>query len=85
MKKNITFICDFCGKEFDNSYDCGVCEASHIESYECYSNEELIEMIDDLWRRAYDYRIGNDVMGMHVSSFENLMIEVAERLKKVKE
>lgn len=85
MKKKTIFTCEFCGREFDNAFECELCEESHIESYECYSNEELIGVIDNLGEKAYGYRIGNDVMGMHVSSFENLMIEVAKRLKKVEE
>lgn len=85
MRKATVYTCEFCGKEFDNAYECGLCEESHVESYESSSIEELIETIDDLGRRAYDYRINNSVMGIPVHSFENLMGEVAKRLEKVKE
>lgn len=85
MRKNTVYTCEFCGKEFDNAYECGLCEDSHVESYESSSNEELIEMIDYLGRSAYDYRINDSVMGIPVRSFENLMGEVEKRLKKVDE
>lgn len=85
MRKVTVYTCEFCGKEFDNAYECGLCEESHVESYESSSNEELIEIIHSLGERAYDYRIGSSVMGIPVRSFENLMGEVEKRLKKVEE
>ena len=85
MRKTTVYTCEFCGKEFDNTYECGLCEDSHVESYESSSNEELIEMIDYLGRSAYGYRINNSVMGMHINSFYNLMREVVKRLKEVEE
>lgn len=85
MRKNTVYTCEFCGKEFDNAYECGLCEESHVESYESSSNEELIEIIHSLGERAYDYRIGSSVMGMHINSFYNLMREVVKRLKEVEE
>lgn len=85
MRKVTVYTCEFCGKEFDNAYECGLCEESHVESYESSSNEELIEIIHSLGERAYDYRIGSSVMGMHINSFYNLMREVVKRLKEVEE
>lgn len=85
MRKATVYTCEFCGKEFDNAYECGLCEESHVESYERSSNKELIKMIHSLGERAYDHRIGSSVMGMHINSFYNLMREVVKRLKEVEE
>lgn len=85
MKKYDVYVCDICGKEHYLASECRACEKSHIISYEHYSNEHLIKMIEDLRRRANNYTIGSNVMGMHINSFEDFMSEVAKRLKKVEE
>ena len=40
-----------------------------------------MEELNYLGSVAYDYQIGNAVMGLPVGSFENLMDEVAKRLR----
>lgn len=85
MRKATVYTCEFCGKEFDNAYECGLCEESHVESYESSSNEELTEMIDYFRRCAYDCRINNSFTGILVQSFKDLRGEMKKRLKKVDE
>ena len=81
MNKITHHTCDFCEMEFDTEEECEEHEKSHIRDYSEVSNAEIVEELNYLGSVAYDYQIGNAVMGLPVGSFENLMDEVAKRLR----
>lgn len=84
MKKKTCYECEYCGLEFDNEADCEEHEKTHIEDYSLVSNKEIAEKLNYLDAVAYSYRFGNEVMGMPIESFENLMNEAARRLRDEK-
>ena len=85
MNKKMVFACEYCGLEFDNEADCEEHEKTHIEDYSESSNEDVTKELDRLSLIAYGYRIGNSVMGMPITEFENLMDEAAKRVREVKD
>ena len=84
MNKKTCYECEFCGKSFDTEADCEDHEESHVRNYSEVSNAEIVEELNYLRSVAYDYHIGNAVMGLPVGSFKNLMDEVARRLRDEK-
>ena len=80
MRTFETYVCEICGKEFDNAYECEQCEDSHIINFSEKSNEDLIEYLNQLKESAYGYRIGKTTMGMHTVTFIKLVTESAKRL-----
>lgn len=85
MNKKTVFVCEYCGHEFENEANCEEHEKTHIMDYSLVSNKEIAKDLDVLGAVAYSYRFGNKVMGMKIESFENLMGEAAERLRKVED
>lgn len=84
MNKITHYTCDFCEMEFDTEEECKEHEKSHVRDYSEVSNAEIVEELIYLRSVAYDYHIGNAVMGLPVGSFKNLMDEVARRLRDEK-
>ncbi len=78
--KRETYVCEICGKEFDEEYDCIKCEESHVIDFTDRTNDEIIYHLKLLGESAWDYRVGEKVMGMHIETFKNLMEEAAKRL-----
>lgn len=85
MTKKIVFICDYCGLEFDNQFDCKEHEEIHNEDFSKKSNKEISDRLFHLYSFNYEYRFGSKVMGMPIDSFSSLMREAAQRLRKVKD
>lgn len=79
--KKITYTCEYCYREFNTITECEVHECTHKHSYENDKTEKIIEELRGLSRAAYEYRIGNTVMGLPISNFESLMDEAAKRLE----
>lgn len=81
MNKREVFVCEHCGKEFDSERECREHEESHIETYTYTTNEEIADQLDHFADWARNYRSGNEVLGIHIESFQNLMRETAKRLR----
>lgn len=82
MYKETTFVCEHCGKEFNSEQECRKHEESHIEDFTYNTNEEIAERLSHFAEWSSHYRIGNEVLGMPIESFCNLMKEAARRLRK---
>lgn len=78
--KRETYVCEICGNEFDEEYDCIKCERSHIIDFTDRTNDEIIQYLKLVEQSADDYRVGEKVVGLHIQTFENLMYEAAKRL-----
>lgn len=78
--KKETYVCEICGNEFDEEYDCIKCERSHVIDFTDRTNSDLRKYLNQLAEDAYDYRIGEKVMGLHIKTFKNLMYETIKRL-----
>lgn len=85
MNKKMVFTCEYCGLEFDNEADCEEHEETHIEDYSELSNKDIAKKLDCLSLIAYNYRIGDSVMGMPITNFEHLMDEAAKRVREVED
>lgn len=72
------YTCEHCGKEFHNYEECREHEATHIESFNEADTSEIADRLNLLADNAYNYRIGNQVLGMPIESFKNLMHKAAE-------
>lgn len=79
--KKITYTCEYCYREFNTITECEAHECTHRHSYENDKTEKIIEELRGLSRAAYEYKIGNTVMGFPISNFESLMDEAAKRLE----
>lgn len=78
-----TYVCKYCGKEFSTMCDCRIHEKDHIETFFDFfekSNMKIAHELYGLYCSAYRYQVGDSVMGMPVTNFENLMREAARRL-----
>lgn len=82
MYKETTFVCEHCGKEFNSEQECRKHEESHTEDFTYSTNEEIAERLSHFAEWSSNYRIGNEVLGMPIESFDNLMGEAARRLRK---
>lgn len=83
MYKKTVFLCDYCGKEFSTMCDCRIHEKDHIETFFDFfekSNMKIAHELYGLYCSANRYQVGDSVMGMPVTNFENLMREAARRL-----
>lgn len=78
-----TYVCKYCGKEFSTMCDCRIHEKDHIETFFDFfekSNMKIAHELYGLYCSANRYQVGDSVMGMPVTNFENLMREAARRL-----
>lgn len=78
-----TYVCKYCGKEFSTMCDCRIHEKDHIETFFDFfekSNMKIAHELYGLYCSAHQYQVGDSVMGMPVTNFENLMREAARRL-----
>ena len=77
------YVCKYCGKEFRTMCDCRIHEKDHIETFSDFfekSNIKIAYELYGLYCSANRYQVGDSVMGMPVTNFENLMREAARRL-----
>lgn len=77
------YVCKYCGKEFRTMCDCRIHEKDHIETFSDFFEKSNIKIACELYGlycSAYRYQVGDSVMGMPVTNFENLMREAARRL-----
>lgn len=80
--KRETYVCEICGNEFDEEYDCIKCERSHVIDFTDRINDEIIQYLKLVEQSVDDYRVGEKVMGLHIKTFKNLMLETVKRLGK---
>lgn len=80
--KRVTYECKYCGKEFVGWDECEEHERTHICNYSDKDTKVIIELLRQLNENAYDYHIGDLVVGMPISNFESLMNEAAKRLEE---
>lgn len=80
--KKVMYECKYCGEEYQNYDECEEHEKSHIRNYEDVGTKEIIDALKRMSECAYGYHIGEMVMGMPVTNFENLMTEAAKRLEE---
>lgn len=85
MNKKTVFVCEYCGLVFDKKADCEKHEEIHIEDFSKKSNKEISDRLYHLYSFGEKYRIGNKVLGMPITNFENLMCEAAKRMRKVED
>ena len=72
------YSCEHCGREFLSREECESHEKTHIESFDVASPKEVAEKLMYLKDIAYGYRFGNEVLGMPLQSFYNLMDKAAK-------
>lgn len=72
------YTCEHCGKEFHDREECREHETTHIESFDEANMVEIADRLNLLADNAYNYRIGNQVLGMPIESFKNLMRNAAD-------
>lgn len=76
------FTCEHCGREFYSWEECEEHEKTHIETFDDATEKEVAERLELLKDVAYGYRFGNEVLGMPIQSFYNLMDKAAKELRK---
>ena len=80
--KRVVYECKYCGKDFAIWNECEEHEKSHLRDYRQADTNEIIRGLKWLSDHAYGYHVGNLVVGIPVSNFENLMDEAAKRLEE---
>lgn len=75
------YICEFCGKEFNDREGCYEHERTHIETFTDFSDAELTARLEAIADNAHHYRIGKTVLGMPIETFENLLKETIRRIE----
>lgn len=76
------YVCEHCGKKFDDRDECIEHEKKHIETFEDASNYKLASALEGIASRAEGYRFGETVLGIPLETFENALNEAAKRLVK---
>lgn len=80
--RNVSYYkCDYCGKEFESKMDCLEHESSHIKSFCGLTNGQLADKMEELSRLSESHHLFNMILDMPVGSFQNLVEEVASRLR----
>ena len=79
--KRVVYECKYCGKDFAIWDECEEHEKSHLRDYHQADTNEIIRELKWLGDHAYGYHVGNMVVGIPASNFENLMDEAAKRLE----
>lgn len=76
------YVCEHCGKKFDDRDACIEHEKSHVKTFEDISNYELASVLEDIASRGTMYRFGETILGMPLKTFDNALSEAAKRLAK---
>lgn len=71
------YTCEYCGKEFHREEDCRDHEETHIEYFDNADLSDIADRLNSLADYAYSYRISNQVLGMPIETFKNLMHKAA--------
>lgn len=82
--KKVVYECKYCCKEFTDYDECEEHEHTHVLEYGELDNADIAKKLRLLGEIASGYHIGNIVMGMPLTNYENLMKEAADRLEKKK-
>lgn len=85
MNKKTVFVCEYCGRKFENEAYCKRHEEIHIEDFSKKSSKEISCRLYQLSSFAGLYPISNTVLDMPIDSFSSLMREAAQRLRKVED
>lgn len=75
------YKCDYCGEEFLCKDVCKEHKLLHISTYCNLTNKQLANRMEELSALSLQHNIFNTVLGMPVGSFQNLVEEVANRLR----
>lgn len=70
MNKKTVFVCEYCGRKFENEAYCKRHEEIHIEDFSKKSSKEISCRLYQL---------------LPIDSFSSLMREAAQRLRKVED
>ncbi len=76
------YICEHCGKKFDDPEECRAHESSHVETFEDATPERLANALEDIAIRGESWHMGETVLGIPAQTFKNAMKEAARRLRK---
>lgn len=87
--KRETYVCEICGNEFDEEYDCIKCERSHVIDFTDRINDEIIQYLKLVEQSVDDYRVGEKVMRLEqvkkLNEKDVTLFEALEILKNTNE
>lgn len=81
MRTETRYFCDFCDKSFPTMEEYKKHEATHLIDFNDKTNEEISSALKELADRAWDYHVGESVMGMPADNFVSLVSVAAKRLR----
>ena len=81
--KTETFVCEFCGEQFDTEQECLDHQAVvHNRDYSDASNKEIAKALEELAESGWGYRIGSSVLGLPYREFVSILKTAATRLER---